>query len=47
LSTQLFSPLREADTSFPSSQAGYSITKEVRRVSEVRPHMGFLVLLGG
>eukprot|EP00092_Neocalanus_flemingeri_P037039 GFUD01040322.1.p1 GENE.GFUD01040322.1~~GFUD01040322.1.p1 ORF type:complete len:733 (-),score=287.32 GFUD01040322.1:364-2508(-) len=36
LSSQLFSPLREADISFPSSQAGYSITKEGRRVSEVR-----------
>jgi len=36
LSSQLFSPLRDADTSFPGSQAGYSVNKEPRRVSEVR-----------
>merc|ERR1719341_611924 len=36
LSSQLFSPLRDADTSFPGSQAGYSVCKEPRRVSEVR-----------
>jgi len=36
LSSQLFSPLRDADTSFPGSQVGYSLNKESRRVSEVR-----------
>jgi len=36
LSSQLFSPLRESDTSFPGSQVGFSISKEDRRVSEVR-----------
>jgi len=35
LSSQLFSPLRDADTSFTGSQV-YSINKEPRRVSEVR-----------
>jgi len=36
LSSQLFSPLRDADTSFPGSQVGFSNNKEPRRVSEVR-----------
>ena len=36
LSSQLFSPLWDADTSFPGSEAGYSINKEPRRMSEVR-----------
>ena len=36
LSSQLFSPLRDADTSFPGSKVGYSVNKEPRRVSEVR-----------
>ena len=36
LSLQLFSPLRDADTSFPGSKVGYSVNKEPRRVSEVR-----------
>merc|ERR1719309_913361 len=35
LSSQLFSPLRDGDTSFTGSQV-YSINKEPRRVSEVR-----------
>ena len=36
LSSQLFSPLWDADTSYPGSEAGYSVNKEPRRTSEVR-----------
>ena len=49
LFSQLFSPLRDADTSFPGSQAGYSGNKEPRRVSEVGLSSDglFSPLLGG